>query len=470
MADIYPTESMLLIDDENQTLQSMSTILRMAGLNNLVVCQDSRNVQALLDTKSYSVITLDLEMPHISGLELLPYIVQHCPQIPVIVVTSAAEIDTAVDCMRYGAFDYLQKPIDKTRLVTSVKRAFDASEMREENIQLKESLLSKEVKNPVAFASIITQSSLMESIFKYIDAVGKTSLPVLITGETGTGKELVARTVHNISGRDGDFVAVNVSGLDDTMFSDTLFGHVKGAYTGAVSARDGMIKRAESGTVFLDEIGDLALESQIKLLRLLQEREYYPLGTDRPRTTDARFVVATNRDLEECVKNGEFRNDLYYRLRSHSIRVPPLRERVEDIPILVNFFVERALEDLGGREINVPEEIYSLLRLYQFPGNIRELQGMIYDAAVRAESGTLSLEAIKIQLPEENHVSDTSGVYHGPKRNLFGEMDSLPPMDNVVQMLVDEALSRAGGNISVAAKMMKMDRSTLSRRLKHQKT
>ncbi|MDZ7767137.1 MAG: sigma 54-interacting transcriptional regulator [Melioribacteraceae bacterium] len=222
-----------------------------------------------------------------------------------------------------------------------------------------------------------------------MEAIAKTNLPVLITGETGTGKELIANAIHKVSGRKGELVPVNVAGVDDNLFSDTLFGHKKGAFTGAEIERKGLIERAEDGTLFLDEIGDLNIESQVKLLRLLQEGQFYPLGSDIAKLSNARIIVATNRSIKSLQSSNTFREDLYYRLRSHHINIPPLRERKKDIPYLIDFFLIRAAKELGKTKPRPPKELYTLLSNYHFPGNIRELEGIIYDAVSLHKSGIL---------------------------------------------------------------------------------
>ena len=335
-------------------------------------------------------------MPHLSGAALLPRILAADPDLPVIIMTAAGDVETAVTLMRAGAFDFLVKPVDRMRMVASVRNAIDRAEMRRENVQLKEHLLSGTLKNPAPFAPIITESEAMMSLFRYVESIAATALPVLVTGETGSGKELVARAIHDASGRTGAFVPVNVAGLDDTLFSDALFGHLKGAFTGATADRQGMIARATEGTLFLDEIGDLAMESQIKLLRLLQDREYLPLGSDKARKTDTRFVFATNSDLEKAAAEGRFRRDLFFRLRSHHIRIPSLRERKADIPVLLDFFLQKAARHLGKSKPTVPRELSTFLGLYAFPGNVRELEGLVFDAMVRHESGILSLDSFRI--------------------------------------------------------------------------
>jgi DNA-binding NtrC family response regulator len=312
-------------------------------------------------------------------------------------------------------------------------------------------------------------SKLLKSIYKYVEAIAGTSLPILITGETGVGKELLARSVHEVSGRQGEFIPVNVAGLDDTLFSDTLFGHRKGAFTGAVGDREGMVKKAVSGTLFLDEIGDLGNDSQIKLLRLLQEREYQPLGSDTAIPTDARFVFATNHDLAAAAAEGGFRKDLYFRLRSHHIHIPPLRERMEDIPLLVEHFLEKAANDIGKGKPSVPNELFTLLKFHKFPGNIRELEGLLYDALVRHESGVLSLEHFRNTFGErqeqEIRVSPIASDAAPTSSNIFSSFENLPALKACSEMLIEEALRRSDGNQTIAAEILGMTRTALNKRL-----
>ena len=338
----FPALPVLLVDDEAQFLFSASLSLNSEGIDNVIQCQDSREVMSILSEEDFSVVVLDMLMPHLSGWDLLPTIVRDFPDIPVIIITAVNEVKTAVDCMKEGTFDYLVKPVDKVRLVTTVQRAIEVRELRDENTRLKDYLLSDKLEQPDVFSEIITQNPVMRSIFQYIEAIAANPLPVLITGETGVGKELVAKALHRLSGRTGDLVTVNVAGLDDHLFADTLFGHKKGAFTGADTARDGLVEQASGGTLFLDEIGDLSVESQVKLLRLLQEGKYYPLGEDVPKLTDARIIVATNRDIDSLMKAETFRRDLYYRLQTHHIHVPPLRDRRDDLPLLVEHFLDKA--------------------------------------------------------------------------------------------------------------------------------
>jgi len=271
MSMVSPEYPVLLVDDEEQFLLSAGFTLNSFGITNVVECADSRQVMSLLSDQQFSVIVLDINMPHIGGQELLQTISREYPNNSVIMLTAVNEVQSAVECMKEGALDYLVKPVNDDTLLTSIKRAIEFWRIRNENSLLKKYLLSDELEHPDIFNEIITKNSSMRSRFQYLEAISPTPLPVLITGETGTGKELFAIAIHKLSERRGEFVPVNVAGVDDTLFSDTLFGHKKGSFTGAIKDRRGLIEQAAGGTLFLDEIGDLSVESQVKLLRLLQE-------------------------------------------------------------------------------------------------------------------------------------------------------------------------------------------------------
>jgi len=463
----YPEDPILFVDDEELILDSMRELLLENGFDNVVTCGDSREVMGLLDGRRYSCVVLDVNMPHLSGAELLPMILHEHPDMLVIVLTGAGEVDVAVKCVKAGAFDYIQKPPETARFITSLRHALDRGEIRAENARLRESLFSRSVRNPDVFAAIVTRNPAMFDIFRYIEAIAPTPLPILIAGETGTGKELMARAVHAASGRTGAVVGVNVAGLDDTLFSDTLFGHRKGAFTGAAADREGMIAKAAKGTLFLDEIGDLSIESQIRLLRLLQEKEYYPLGSDVPRSTDARYVFASNRDLESMSLAGTFRKDLFHRLRSHIIAIPPLRDRPEDIPLLTDHFLEKTAREIGREPPRPPRELYALLSTYRFPGNVRELEGILSDAVVRHESGVLSIQKVKTELAKRmgghSGIAAEADAYEG---NPFESFATLPTLQLATHFLIEEALHRSGGNQTLAAHLLAMSRTTLNKKLK----
>ena len=295
-----------IVDDEPEILLALDTTLRMAGMDNVVTISDSRDVIRQMERQIPCLMILDLNMPHINGNRLLKIVRKTYPKIPVIILTGAIDVDMAVKCMKVGAMDYLLKPVEEDRLLASVKQALAFINLENTFQDSPVSDLFAQIKNPKAFEHIITQDEKMHSIFHYIEAVAPSSQPVLVLGETGVGKELIGQPIHTLSQKKGKLVVVNVAGLDDNVFSDTLFGHVQGAFTGAQKVRQGLIEQASGGTLFLDEIGDLALTSQVKLLRLLQEREYLPLGSDQVQYSDTRIITSTNLDLWALEKQGKF--------------------------------------------------------------------------------------------------------------------------------------------------------------------
>jgi DNA-binding NtrC family response regulator len=458
----------LLVDDDPQVLHSASLVLRTAGVAQVITVEDSRAVMPLLAEQEVGVLVLDLTMPHLSGHALLEQVTSEYPDIPIILMTATNDLETAVQCMQTGASDYLVKPVEESRLVSSVKRALENRTLQTEVLSLKERLLADTPHQREAFAEIITQSQAMFAIFRYIEAIAPSPQPVLITGETGTGKELVARVLHRLSARPGELVAVNVAGLDDTMFSDTLFGHTRGAFTGAERPRDGLVTSTAEGTLFLDEIGDLSMASQVKLLRLLQDGTFYPLGADRPRQSRARIVCATNSDVTQSGSTGTFRKDLYYRLRTHHLHLPPLRARTGDLPLLVHYFVDKAAGMLGKMAPKVPLALYPLLNTYSFPGNVRELEAFIFDAVARHQGTTLALHSFieamagtpSLTTPEPPEPSSTTLTVWFPQR--------LPTLKETEEALITEALSRAEGHQGVAAVLLGISRQALNKRLHHQ--
>jgi DNA-binding NtrC family response regulator len=413
------------------------------------------------------VVVLDLTMPHLSGQALLEQITATDPGLPTIVMTATHDLETAVQCMQAGAIDYLVKPVDKHRLVSSVRRALELHALRDEVWALEERPRSDTLPQHEAFAEVVTQNPTMQALFRYVEAIARSPQPVLITGETGTGKELMARAVHRLAAPRGDFVAVNVAGLDDQLFSDTLFGHTRGAFTGADRPREGLITRAEGGTLFLDEIGDLAPTSQVKLLRLLQEGTYYPLGADCPRQSRARVVVATNRDVVRDVQAGTFRTDLYYRLRAHHLQLPPLRARRDDLPLLVAHGLAKAAAALHKPVPPPPLALYQLLNTYAFPGNVRELEAMVFDAVARHPGGSLSLQAFKDAMASGRSLlaGEPWAASALPSPSLWGA-ESLPTLQEAEDALVAAALRHADGNQGVAAGLLGLSRQALNKRLR----
>ena len=467
--DNYPIFPIIIIDDEEPIITSLTGVLRFGGISNIIGINDSRNALDIVRENPVAIILLDLTMPHISGVELLPMIRTESPDLPVTIITGNTEISIAVDCMKNGAFDYLVKPVESSKLIATVRRAVEIMELRQENSTLKKHLVSNELDNPDAFSEILTTSDKMKAVLLYIEAISFTAQTVLVSGETGVGKELIATAIHRLSGRSGELVAVNVAGFDDNMFSDTLFGHKKGAFTGADTPRRGLIDTAADGTLFLDEIGDLSPQSQIKLLRLLESREYLPLGSDVKKKSSARVVVATNKNLNKAVESDGFRRDLFYRLSTHHVTIPPLRERPEDLAILLDHFARQAKTEFGIENVSIPMGLPALLAQYSFPGNVRELKSLVYDAVSRSlmsvsrgETPILSLEAFRESLGEEipdvPTAADTGGLLTFHER--------LPTITEATELLVDEAMKRTHDKQTHAAQLLGISQQALSKRLK----
>ena len=461
---LYPAFGVLLVDDELPWLRSLSLTLEgPGGITNLRQCADSRQVMSILEQNDIGLVLLDLTMPNLSGEELLEQIVAEYPQVRVIILSGMNQLETAVNCMRTGAFDYFVKAVDEERLVDGVRRAIRMVELESENRAMHKRFFRDQLDTPEAFATIVTNNVAMRTRFQYLEAVAPSSQPILITGESGVGKELVAEAVHTLSGNSGSLVSVNVAGLDDNVFADTLFGHVRGAFTGADNVRKGMIEQAAGGTLFLDEIGDLNFASQVKLLRLLQNGEYYPLGSDQPKQMTARVVVATHADLDAKMLAGEFRRDLYYRLYSHHVHLPPLRERKDDLPLLLEHFLIEASTNLGKKKPTPPKELAVLLSTYSFPGNVRELEAMVYDAVSQHSGKILSMKSFLQRIGSRPESPADEQLV---EKNPFAELDSLPTLQQSGKLLVAEAMHRSTGNQSIAARLLGISQPALSKRLK----
>jgi len=467
---LYPEFPILTVDDEKHFLNSIEFNLNAKGLTHVECCDDSRMVMPLLKEKKFSLILLDIIMPHFTGTQLLPKIIAEYPEIPVILLTAVSDTDTVVDCMKAGAFDYLVKPIEPDKLLKKVNQALDFLKAKEEDNHIQQCLFSDTPKNQEAFSEIITKNKRMQSIFKYVETIAESPMPVLITGENGDGKDLMARAIYKLSQRKGEFVQFIAGGIDDQQFTDTLFGHKKGAFPGADHERIGLVEQAKDGIFFLNEIGDLSEKSQVTLLRLIQDGEYYPLGSDTLKTTNAQFVAATCKDLPALVKEGKFRNDLYFRLKIHHIQLPPLRERKDDIPLLVNHFLKKFAEMLKKKKPHLPRELFILLANYDFPGNVRELGGMVYDALTRHESGVLSIDVFRDKIREKGGKIDIPTAANndtGDKKVIFG--DAFPRFPELEELYIQEALKRAKDE-STASKLTGLSRKDFAnRRRKYQK-
>ena len=463
----HPTHPIMLVDDDQASLLILNSRLRKAGYKDIIQCNDGRQVPQILTEQPVSLIILDLLMPHVRGEELLASIAADFPDLPVIVATGVEDVEKAVECLKLGAYDYLVKPVDEQRLTATVQRAMALLEPDALSRNL-----AAVLENPDAFAGIVTRNKSMIALLHYAEAIAQSNEPVLITGETGVGKDLLARAIHTLSTRTGAFVAVNVAGLDDTIFSDTLFGHVKGAFTGADRHRKGLAEQAAGGSLFLDEIGDLTPASQAKLLRLLQEGDYLPLGQDTPKHMDARIISATNQDLWERVKEERFRRDLNFRLRTHHIHLPPLRERPDDLPLLLDYFIEDAARSLKRRKPAMPDKLLPILQDYDFPGNVRELRAMVFNALSVNNGNKLALKPFQEYIVSASQSDLCPMVPDRPFTKQNGETGLIvngpfPTLKTATELLVKEALRRANGNQSMAGRMLGISQQAISQRLKN---
>jgi two-component system, NtrC family, nitrogen regulation response regulator GlnG len=359
------------------------------------------------------------------------------------------------------------KTAETGRLASSIRHALSIRELQRDYSALKDTLLAAKRPESPAFADFITTDERMVSVLRYVETIAASPKPILIMGESGTGKELMAQALHRLSGRSGPMVSLNIAGLDDTMFSDSLFGHRRGAFTGADADRGGLIERAEGGTLFLDEIGELSQVSQVKLLRLIEDKRYYPLGADLPKASSATIVTATNRDLRAASVTGSFRLDLFYRLQTHLVQLPPLRERPADLPLLLSHFVRESAERLGRGGPSIPDELVLLLESYDFPGNVRELESMVFDAMSGLKGGVLGLEGFRRKILRGNGVKGpTEKNVVGADATRFSSWERLPSLKNASEELIREALRRSKGNQGIAADLLGISRTALNKRLK----
>jgi DNA-binding NtrC family response regulator len=457
--------SILIVDDDVEFLDGTRRALLAHVISNVTSLQNSSQALKALGTGEFSVLLLDWVMPDPSGADLLPVIVRLYPNLPVIIMTGVSDLDNVVNCIKLGAYDYVTKPLDTARLVSIVRNAVKNNELVVSNRKLTGFLLGEPLSNPANFSNIVTRNERMIAIFKVIETIAGSRQPVLITGETGVGKELIAEAIHKCSGLKGKMITVNVAGLDDTMLADTLFGHKRGAYTGATESRGGLIEQAQGGSLFLDEIGDLSSASQIKLLRLLQQSEYYRLGSDVLHKSDARIITASNRNFQDLLNSGTFRNDLYYRICTHSLHIPPLRERRDDIIPLIQHFLKCSVLSTSQASLQLSKDLRQALTSYDFPGNVRELINMVHNAVAHHRSGNLVLTDFHGLAAGTTARGDGVRKIGNNQFTLHGIFNGFPTIDEVQAMLVEEAMKQSNGIKSNAALMLGVSRPTLQKKL-----
>jgi two-component system NtrC family response regulator len=439
--------TILIIDDDTSLRRVLEYNLQEEGYGVLTAADGATGMALFAESQPALVIT-DLKMPGMSGFEVLAAVKAQSPETPVIVITAFGAVETAVEAMKGGAYDYITKPFNRDELKLLVRNALELRGLSQENRRLKEELAER-----TDFRHIVGISRGMEQVFAVVRKVADTEATVLLTGESGTGKELVARSIHLQSGRRAaPFVAINCAAIPRDLLESELFGHVRGAFTGAVRDKAGRFQAAGGGTLFLDEVGELPIELQPKLLRALQEREVMPVGGTTPQKLDVRVIAATNADLEQAIADGTFREDLYYRLAVIPIHLPPLRERREDIPVLVRHFAAKH----GGKEISFPQEVLDLLTGYPWPGNVRELENTVERLLIMRSEDVIGVA----DLPEKMR----SGGAVGGSRVV-----NLPPdgysLEQLEREIVVEALERNDWNQTRAARFLRIPRHTLIYRM-----
>ncbi|MBN1470622.1 MAG: sigma-54-dependent Fis family transcriptional regulator [Syntrophaceae bacterium] len=377
----------LIVDDEEVALNSIKRLLKWRGIRNVDICSSGKDAIARIRQTDYDIVLLDLLMPEIDGMQVLESAKPYQPHTEFIILTAIDDIPTTVKAVRLGAYDYLVKPVDNDLLFLAIKRAY---ERRGLLIGLSVTAGRDKSKIPGAFAEIITQDPRMCSLLSYAQVMAAGGNPIMITGESGTGKELIAKGIHQAGPTpQGPFVAVNVSAIPASMFESQFFGHTKGAFTGADAPHNGYFEQADGGTLFLDEIGELPVGLQTKLLRVLEEKSFYPLGSSKPVWVDVRVISASNRDIEQACQEGIFRLDLLYRLKSVHIHLPPLRERTGDILVLALHFLKKFCQNHQKDITGFSPEAMDLLNSRNYPGNVRELAQIIENAVVLAESNII---------------------------------------------------------------------------------
>jgi DNA-binding NtrC family response regulator len=445
--------TILIIDDEMAIRESLETLFSIEGYNVETAERGEQGLAKLAGTP-VDLVLLDFALPDRNGLEILEDIRDRDPNLPVIMITAYGTVENAVRAIRSGATNFVQKPWDNEKLLADVRACIARGRVEEENIHLKRAL-----KQRYSFENIIGKSESMLRIFDLVSQIAPSRSTVLIQGESGTGKELIAKAIHAHSPRkDRPFVPVNTGSMPADLLESTLFGHVKGAFTSAISSKKGLFEVADRGTLFLDEIGTMSLETQSKILRVLQDRRFMHLGGVQEIQVDVRIIAATNVDLRQLVKEGRFREDLFYRLNVITVDLPPLRSRSEDIPLLVNHFLARFSQENGLSLRQISSEALRALLNYSWPGNVRELENVVERSVVLSSGGTIGIDL----LPDHvvGRASVNSVLEHSPDASLF------EIIENCERKVIIEMLERCGWNQTEAAEKFHIPLSTLNQKIK----
>ena len=443
----------LVVDDDEGLLLSMKATLVSSGMPDPAIVSDGRRVMGLVRKHRFHLVLLDLIMPHLSGMEILQELKEEFPAIECVMVTAMEDVSSAVNAMKFGAYDYMVKPVSSEKLVIVINRALERYDLRHELALFQKSQTFSDLKNPAVFEGMVAKDEAMALVFHQAEAVAPTHYNVLITGESGTGKEMLARIVHTLSSRSkGPFVAVNVGAFSKTLLEDDLFGHSRGAYTGALTDKKGFFESAKGGTLFLDEITELEPALQGKLLRVIQERMLYRLGSTEARNVDVRIITATNRDIDEEVRKERFRGDVFYRLNTCHIHIPPLRERKKDILPLARHFL-KIHATRNQKEIDsLAPDLANFLLNYPFPGNVRELENIIASAVLWEKESVLTLSSA-------SDLASLSG-------SALTQNEKLLTLAKVEEQHMKRILDLTGGNRTQTAKILGIGLRTLQRKLK----
>ncbi len=455
-----PPPRVLVVDDEVVILRALERLLGRAGAH-VVTMESGLEAVAAIGEEEIEIALLDIKMPHIGGLDLLRSIKEAHPDVEVVMMTAHATIETAVQAVKAGAYDYLTKPFpDVSEVVQVVQRAVERRRLQQQNRRLQAALDAKE-----SFEGIVGGSAAMKEVFELVESVAYSSSTVMVTGESGTGKELVARAIHYRSPRrDGPFIPINCTAMPETLLESELFGHVKGAFTGATVTKKGLFEAADGGTLFLDEVGDLPASIQAKLLRVLQEGEVRKVGGNETVKVDVRVIAATHVDLDAARREGRFREDLYYRLNVIEIHLPPLAERLEDIPVLAHHFLKKFCEKEGKAIEGFTTGAMEVLTGYRWPGNVRELENVVQRAVVLCRGEAVDVEDLPKELTrqaEEGPSPESAALSRLP----FSKAKELAT-EAFEKRYLEAVLRRAGGNISEASRLAGMDRSNFRRVMK----
>jgi DNA-binding NtrC family response regulator len=452
-APLETGQRILIIDDEAAIRESLETLLSLEGYA-VEMAVDGEEGLDRIEQNSYDLALLDLALPGKNGLEVLQILRESQPALPVIMITAYGKVDNVVDAIRTGAQNFVQKPWDNEKLLADIRSAIGRYHAEEENIQLKRAL-----KQRYSFSNIIGKSEPMLRIFDLVAQVAPSRSTVLIQGESGTGKELIARALHSNSGRkDKPFVPVNTGAMPTDLLESTLFGHVKGAFTSAISGKKGLFEVANGGTLFLDEIGTMGMDTQAKILRVLQDKRFMQLGGTQEIQVDVRIITATNVDLRQAVREGKFREDLFYRLNVIAIDLPPLRSRREDIPLLATHFLKRYAEENGLSNRTLTPDALRALVDYDWPGNVRELENAIERGVVLSSGSVIGSELLPGHLTGRNY--STSLLEHNPDASLFDILE------DIERRIIVDKLEHSNWNQTEAAEQFHIPLSTLNQKIK----